>query len=140
MTEFLKWRMNVGLGTFPGRQTSQHFTILVTWAGYKQANDDWISKVLIGLDPGVRQPHTFSMGISQPMDTWDNMVTGLGSVSNLDRLAILHGSINGQTTVFAGKNYKSEDAKNSPRIHRNTYGVFSYMNQPTIWAAFVASP
>ena len=110
--------------------------------GYNRANDDWFTPQCMGL--------IFGKDPSQSL--WGNIASCFGnSGSNQNRLALVNSQVNGKKEKFFGldnpdpsvpKMPGNNNAFDQTGAHQRIFatgGVFTYMNDPAIWAAYQAT-
>ncbi|KAL5040878.1 hypothetical protein BDW71DRAFT_212673 [Aspergillus fruticulosus] len=113
-------------------------------AGYSPASYDWVSEVLIGIEPaGGGNSRAFAASSWVEGSLFFQMTYGLGGDHNLAGLVLADGGINGRKVAFfeGGNPDDRLQATNlqTRLMHRNTAGVFSYMRNTMIWNKFRAS-
>ncbi|KAG8160926.1 hypothetical protein KVR01_009190 [Diaporthe batatas] len=108
-------------------------------AGYTAATRQWVSEVLVGVPTTAN-----AVQIDNADSLFFDMTRALGgNGGGKSRLALLYGDINSKKRAFMQLNDVDQEDRSSNlasrRLHRNTYGVFSYMKQDIIWQKFVDS-
>lgn len=109
--------------------------------GYTAPTHDWVSNVLIGMNPGQVTPHRAPGWVEQ--STFFEMTHGLGGDHNPGGLALADKGMNGRKEhLFAGSTISPDVEANNlatRKMHRNTAAVFSYMRNTWIWPKFIES-